>query len=388
MNQRTLFIADYLREIFTLAELCSRYGISRKTGYKWISRHEIEGVAGLKDRSRRPKNCPHESPDFLVNAIIEIRKKHPFYGPKKLLKLLKGRSPHWSLPAESTIAAILKRNGLITHSRRRRRPGHPGRPDTPMKAPNALWAADFKGQFKTGNGQYCYPLTISDGYSRFLLGCQALVSPCHKDSRAVFRRTFKQYGLPHVIRTDNGTPFASTALGRLSKLSVWWIRLGIYPELIEPGCPQQNGRHERMHKTLKQSTTRPAAATMRGQQRRFNSFVEEYNHVRPHESLGQETPASFYDPSSRPYPKKIPQIEYPAHYEVRYVSRNGGIRWHSNWVNVSHVLAEQYVGLEEVDNDIWDVYFGTLKLGRLHEKDLRIEDALGRKARKKCYPSA
>jgi hypothetical protein len=251
-----------------------------------------------------------------------------------------------------------------------------------MQAPNQIWTADFKGQFRTRDGLYCYPLTVVDGYSRFLLACQGLLSTKHSDSRLVFLRLFKEHGLPTIIRTDNGVPFATTALGRLSLLSVWWIRLGIYPELIEPAHPEQNGRHERMHRTLKAETTHPPGGNLSSQQRRFNQFREEYNYERPHEALDQETPASKYHPSTREMPRHLHPIDYPAHYEVRLVSRNGGIRWDHQWVNVTHTLGGEYVGLEEVDNDLWDVYFGPLKLGRFDERTLRIEDHLGRTQRR------
>ena len=199
----------------------------------------------------------------------------------------------------------------------------------------------------------------------------------------MFLKAFHEFGLPRFIRTDNGTPFATTAIGRLSRLSMWWIRLGIFPELIEPGRPQQNGRHERMHRTLKQETTRPSAATLRGQQIRFNRFREEFNNVRPHEALDLETPASCYKASSRPYPGRAPQVEYPDHFEKRLVSRNGGIRWRCEWVNVTHVLQTEYVGLEEVDDGRWDVYFGQVRLGQLDERTFTIKDALGRRVRRR-----
>ena len=386
MDQRTLFVADYLRELFSMTELCERFGISRKTGYKWLARYQAEGPSGLLDRSRRPKSCPHQTPVRIVEAVLEARRRHPSWGAKKLLPILMRRHPDWPWPARSTVCDILKREGRIPPRRRRRRPGHPGRPQTPMTAPNEIWTADFKGQFRTGDGQYCYPLTVADGFSRYILGCQALLSPSLKGTQAVFGRLFREFGLPQIIRTDNGAPFATCAIRRLSRLSIWWIRLGIYPELIEPAHPEQNGRHERMHRTLKAETTRPPAATCRGQQRRFNRFLDEFNNERPHEALGQHPPASVYRPSSRRLPKRLPQVAYPLHFETRRVSRNGGIRWKSRWVNVGKVLEEQYIGLEEVDNGLWEVYFGSLKLGRLDEQDYRIEDSRGRKRRRKVLP--
>jgi hypothetical protein len=251
-----------------------------------------------------------------------------------------------------------------------------------MAAPNAVWCADYKGQFKTGDGRYCYPLTVTDGFSRYLLGCQGLSSTKAAEAQPVFTRLFKEYGLPLRIRTDNGVPFATTTLARLSTLSAWWVRLGILPECIEPGRPDQNGRHERMHRTLKAATTRPAAGSLGAQQRRFNGFREEFNHERPHEALDQRTPATYYHPSPRPMPDRLPPLEYPDRFEVRYVSANGGIRWNHRWVNVSTVCVGEYVGLEEIDDGIWNVYFGSLRLGRLLERHMRIEDAYGRLRRR------
>ena len=260
MDQRVQFIAEYQRAVFDITELARRYGISRKTAYKWIERYEIGGPAGLVDRSRRPAHCPHRTPPATIAALLEVRRHHPTWGAKKLLKVVATRQPTWTLPARSTVCDLLDRAGLITAPGRRRVPAHPGRPLIPMTAPNGTWTADFKGQFKTRNGVYCYPLTVVDGFSRYLLACHGLLSTAIATARPIFLHLFQEYGLPGIIRTDNGVPFATTALGRLSTLSVWWIRLGILPELIAPASPQQNGRHERMHRTLKAEATRPPAA--------------------------------------------------------------------------------------------------------------------------------
>ena len=382
MDQRTQFIADHLRETQTITELCDRYGVSRKTGYKWIDRYLRLGPAGLEERSRRPHRAPNQTADEIVAAILEARHRHPAWGGKKLRVLLQRRHPRWTLPGRSTVCDILSRHGLVPTRRQRRRIGHPGKPTTIMGAPNAVWCADYKGQFKTGDGRYCYPLTVTDGFSRYLLGCQGLGSTAVAEAQPVFTRLFKEYGLPLRIRTDNGVPFATTTLARLSKLSAWWVRLGILPEFIEPGRPDQNGRHERMHRTLKAATTRPAAGSLGAQQRRFNGFREEFNHERPHEALDQQTPATCYHPSPRPMPDRLPSLEYPDRFEVRYVSANGGIRWNHKFVTVSQVCVGEYVGLEEIDDGIWNVYFGPLKLGRLLERHMRIEDAYGRLKRK------
>ncbi len=326
MDQRTQFVADYLRGLHTVTELAGRFDISRKTAYKWIDRYEEAGVSGLVDRSRRPQSCPHETPQAIVDAILDARRHHPRWGAKKLPRILRRKDPREIWPARTTVCDLLKRHDLIPKTRRRPHLSHPGRPLTPMTEPNGIWTADFKGQFKTRDGVYCYPLTLVDGYSRFLLACQGLRATAIDLARPIFRRAFQEFGLPRIIRSDNGVPFATTALGRLSVLSVWWIRLGIHPELIQPAHPEQNGRHERMHRTLKAHATRPPAANLQAQQTRFNRFRTEYNEERPHEALAQETPGSVYHPSPRPFPDRVPPLQYPAHFEVRRVSENSGIR--------------------------------------------------------------
>lgn len=382
MDQRTQFIADYLRRTLDMTELCARYGISRKTGYKWIDRYLEHGPAGLEEASRRPDSSPRQTPAEIVDALLEVRRHHPSWGAKKLLVFVGKQHPAWDLPGRSTVCDLLKRHGLIPRQRHRRAVGHPGKPTAPMLAPNDVWCADFKGEFKTGDGVYCYPLTVTDGYSRYLLGCDALSSTQAAEAKPVFMRLFQEFGLPQRIRSDNGVPFATPTLARLSTLSAWWVRLGILPDLIEPGKPQQNGRHERMHRTLKAETTRPPAANRRAQQQKFNRFRAEFNEERPHEALDMATPASVYAPSPRAMPDKLPPLEYPDRFEVRYVSANGGIRWNKAWVNVSVTCAGEYVGLEEIDDGVWNVYFGPLKLGRLLEKYMRIEDAYGRLKRR------
>ena len=377
MDQKTQFIADFLRHSQSIADLCRHYNISRKTAYKWINRYRQNSISGLEDRSRKPRSCPHQTDPDIVEAILLARRHHPTWGAKKLLKLLSKRYPDRIWPARTTVCDLLARHGLVKKSRKRRHLPHPGKPSSIISAPNQVWCADFKGQFKTKDGRYCYPLTIADGFSRYLIGRQGLLTTECASAKPIFEKVFREFGLPERIRTDNGVPFATASLARLSSLSAWWIRLGILPELIEPGKPQQNGRHERMHRTLKAEATRPAAGNLRAQQRKFNSFREEYNQLRPHEAINLETPASVYRASPRPYPKRVPPLQYPARFETRYVSHNGGIRWNCDWVNVSITCAGEYVGLEEIDNGIWDVYFGPVKLGRLIEEQMRIEDASG-----------
>lgn len=382
MEQRVQFIRDWRSARLTIADLCALYDISRKTGYKWIERYIEEGPDGLLERSHVAQTVHNKTLPEVEQAILAMRLAHPSWGPKKLLHKLGQRQPRLVLPGRSTVADILSRNGLITQRPRRRTIGHPGKPTQQILLPNDCWSADFKGQFRTGDGLYCYPLTVTDNYSRFLLECQALAGTQLEPSKIVFTRLFKQYGLPRRIRTDNGVPFASHTLGRLSRLSAWWVRLGIFPEFIEPGKPQQNGKHERMHRTLKDETTKPPAANSRAQQRKFNAFKREFNEERPHEALDMNTPAQLYQPSNRPMPDKLPPLEYPDRFEVRYVSANGGIRWKQQWVNVTTALIGEYVGLEEIDDGLWDVYFGPLKLGRLLERHMRIEDHLGRLKRR------
>jgi transposase len=237
MDQRTQFIADHLRDVLSITELCDEYGVSRKTGYKWIERYLRQGPGGLEERSRRPRRSPNQTAEEIVTAILEARHRHPSWGGKKLLALLHRRHPRWLLPGRSTACDILSRHGMVPTRRHRRRIGHPGKPTTQIFAPNDVWSADYKGQFRTGDGRYCYPLTVTDGFSRYLLGCQALSSTAGAEAKPVMTRLFQEYGLPTRIRTDNGVPFATTTLARLSKLSAWWVRLGILPELIEPGRP-------------------------------------------------------------------------------------------------------------------------------------------------------
>ena len=374
MDQKTRFIADYLTGFFSHTELCHSYGISRPTGYKWIDRYEAEGSAGLVDRSRCPHHCPQETPREIVAAIVELRKQKG-WGPKKLLKILSARFPAAQLPARSTCNAILARHGLIVKRRRRSQIGHPGNQAEVPIEPNQMWAADFKGEFKTRDGRYCYPLTVTDSYSRYLLGCQRLFSTRIDEAKPVFLGLFRKFGLPDRILTDNGSPFAARSLARLSQLSAWWVRLGIRPILIEPGKPQQNGRHERFHRTLKAGTAKPPAGNRSAQQRRFNRFRFEYNEERPHEALDLETPASFYTPSSRALPAHPPHLDYPDYWEKRKVTFNRSMKWHGKDVLVSLPCVGQYVGLEEIYDGVWHVYLGPVRLGTFYEETLRIVDS-------------
>ena len=370
--ERMECLVDYRSGLFTVSFLAERHGVSRKTLYKWIERFEEEGVAGLLDQIRRPRSHPNQTPEEIERALTAFRRKHPDWGPKKIVHVLSTRDEETLWPARSTVAAILKRNGLVKARRRRRPVGHPGHPTTVANEPNELWATDFKGEFLTGDGIYCYPLTVTDLYSRYLVGCKGLLSTKTDGVKKDFERLFREYGLPQAIRSDNGVPFASTGLGRLSRLSVWWIKLGIRPELTQPARPDQNGSHERMHRTLKRATTRPPGGDLVRQQKRFDTFRQEFNTERPHEAIGMKRPAELYRPSPRPFPSVLPAIEYPGHFEVRRVSRNGGIRWKRGWLNVSHPLIDEHVGLEEVDDGAWDLYFGSLLLGRFDEREQKL----------------
>jgi transposase InsO family protein len=316
----------------------------------------------------------HATPEPVVAALLALRRRRPRWGAKKLLWQLAQREPTWRLPALSTAQAILKRHGLVPPRRARRRHAHPGRPPVASAVPNALWTADFKGEFKTCDGRYCYPLTIIDDASRFVLACDALLHPTHVTTQARFRQAFRTYGLPRAIRTDNGAPFASVGLGRLSRLAVWWLRLGITPVLIQPARPDQNGRHERFHKTLKAETTRPPSACRAAQHRRFTRYRHDFNHARPHEALGQVPPAARYTRSAHRLPRQLAPLTYPRHFEQRRVSPNGCIKWHSRFVFVSQVLVGETLGFEERVDHLWDVYFGSRHLGLFHETSDFIED--------------
>ena len=378
MDQRVRFVSEHLKSYYPVKELCDQFEISRKTGYKWLNRYREFGPAGLEDKSRRPRRCPHQTEEEVVEDMLRERKKHPSWGPKKLLQVLLARHRAEALPAISTAADILKRNGLIVPGKRRLRRKHPGCPRGMTQAPNDIWTADYKGHFKTRNGRYCYPLTVCDMHSRYLLGCDAHDAISLKSTKRHFTELFREFGLPERIRTDNGVPFASSAIARLSTLSAWWIKLGIYPEQIEPGKPQQNGKHERMHLTMKKEATIPPEKNIAAQQKRFDRFREEFNGERPHEALGMKTPSAIYRPSARLMPKKLGTFDYPLHVEVRRVSKNGGIRWNGEWVNVSTTLAEEYVGFEEMEGGIFDVHFCDFRIGRFFEKENRIKDVIER----------
>ena len=375
MDERLSFIARHL-EGEGMSDLCREFGISRKTGYKILARYKEEGVTAISDRSRRPWRYANQLPPQLEALIVGLRKNKPHWGARKLRELLVRRLPgDVKVPAISTIHAVLDRNGLVRHQGRPRHRAQ-GTPLSAGAAPNDLWCVDFKGEFRLGNSQYCYPLTVTDHASRYLLLCEALDSTREDPAIAAFEHLFRERGLPAAIRSDNGVPFASpNALFGLSRLAVWWLRLGIGIERIKPGRPQQNGRHERMHLTLKKETTRPPGMNSLQQQARFDTFSREFNTERPHEALDMQCPADRYTPSAKPY-DGLPELDYPLHDRVYLVTACGRVCMHRKKINISTVLAGQKVGLREVDEGIWLVSFMHYDLGYidLEQKTLQPLD--------------
>lgn len=365
--ERVRFVQLYQSGDFTKAELCRRFGVSRETAYKWLRRFEAEGLDGLYDRSRAANAHPHAMPEDVAERVLAVRRAHPTWGPRKIVAWLEERFPDRDWPAPSSCGDLLKRNGLVLPRKRRLRPQPAAKPYLGYDAPNAVWCADFKGKFRTRDGIYCHPLTISDGYSRFLLRCTALAQPTDEAVRRVFLGVFKQYGLPQAIRTDNGTPFAGVGLGGLTKLSVWWAKLGIRLERIEPGKPQQNGRHERMHRTLKLETAFPPHAHHAAQQRAFDRFRREYNQERPHEALGQKPPTRFYQPSSKPLPACLEPPAYAPWFERRMVNGVGQMKWRGHAVFISEALVGEPIGLEPIADGVWHVHFGPMLLAEFDE---------------------
>ena len=350
------------------AQLCRRFGISRAKGYKWVARFEALGAAGLADQKPVARRHPNETPTAVVDAIVALRKQRPFDGPKKLRALLLTREPALAVPAVSTIGEVLDRYGLIRPRKLRLRVPPSSSPLAHAGEPNDVWCTDFKGDFRLGEGGRCYPLTLTDAVSRYLFKCEGMAHPTEELARPHFELAFREFGLPVRMRSDNGVPFASKAIGGLSKLSVWWVRLGITPERIDPGKPQQNGRHERMHQTLKQQTASPPKATMADQQRAMDAFRRDYNEVRPHEALGQTTPASHYAPSRRTMPEVLRDPEYADDFEVRRVGSNGYISWSGQRLRLTTLLADQPVGFKAADEDEWELHYGPLLLGWVHRR--------------------
>lgn len=362
-EQRRQFVSAYASGVWSMTELCARYGITRPTGYKWVARWEAEGDAGMAERSRVPRHCPHALTAAVREALLGARRRYG-WGATKLLAVLRRQHPREVWPARSTVNALLEREGLLVKQRRRRTGTHPGAAPLETTAPNQIWPADFKGQFRTRDGVYCYPLTVTDHFSRRLLLCRALPSVRTREAQPAFARLFREIGLPEAIRTDNGAPFASRGLHGLAPLNVWWMQLGIVHQRIRPGRPQANGTHERMHRELKRETAAPPAASLRAQQRRFDTFRARYNDERPHEALGLRPPATLWAPSARPMPDRITPPTYPTHFLVRRVRSGGTIKVRGQVAYLSAVLDDQYVGLEAIADGIWNIVYYRTVLGR------------------------
>jgi putative transposase len=387
MDQRVAFIADWLRDEWTMSDLAHRYGISRKTAYKWVERYEGDPAHGLADRSRAPKQHGRAMADHVRDAVLALRRGHPRWGPKKLRAVLRERAPRRAWPAASTMGDLLRREGLSQPRRRTRYVVPLTAPLAAAAVPNDVWSADFKGWFRTGDGTRCDPLTITDACSRFVLCCR-IVSPTDIGVRPWFERTFREYGLPRALRTDNGPPFATPGPGQLSQVAVWWLKLGIQLDRIDPGHPEQNGRHERFHLTLQEETTTPPARTSRQQQARFDRLRHEFNTERPHEALGQQPPSRVHVASSRPYPTRLEDPWYDATHEVRRVRHNGEIKWRGELVFISAAVRREVVGIAETARGDWIVRFMHLELGRIDRDTRRFTAAWHGRRRPRAVAAA
>ena len=373
MEEKARFVFEYQQDEHTMTELCERYGIARETGYVWWRRYRAQGLEGLLELNRAPARHPNQTPAAIEQAVLELRQAHMRWGPRKLKRILERDQPGRAWPAASTMGALLKREGLVVPRKKRRKTAPYTEPLAHADAANRVWCADFKGWFRTANGTRIDPLTISDAHSRYLLRCQAVEKTDTARVQAIFEAAFREYGMPTAIRTDNGAPFASTAIAGLSRLAVWWIKLGIIPERIAAGHPEQNGRHERMHRTLKQEVAMPPAQDRRAQQRALEHFRQEYNQVRPHEALGMKTPASVYVASAHEYPRQVPEPEYPDSMLVRPVHSKGHFRWKKRHdVFLSEVLWGERIGLLPIDERWFTVYFAHVPLARFDSRERRV----------------
>jgi transposase InsO family protein len=367
VDQRREFVEEWLRRRVPLKELCARFAVSRKTGYKWLARFYQEGVGGLVDRSRAPRQRPQAVSEEIAESVVQLRKKHAFWGPKKLRAWLEQRRPDVKWPALSTIAELLKKRGLVPERKRRQRAPVATQPLAAATEPNVVWSGDYKGCFRVA-GRWCHPLTITDNSSRYLLRVEVTNGTGEEEARRVFESAFREFGLPWRIRTDNGSPFASRGIGGLTRLSVWWVKLGITPERIQPGHPQENGRHERMHRTLKAEAATPARPSAEEQQRAFDEFRKYFNEERPHEALEQRTPASWYQPSTRSMPTALSEPDYPEDFMLRRIPPNGRISLGSGMLGLGSVLGGEVVGIEEIADDIWQLWFGPIYLGLVRKE--------------------
>jgi putative transposase len=373
MEERMKFIATLLEGEISMAALCRHYGISRKTGHKLWQRYQDWGFDGLADRSRAPLHHPHAVTQAVQDLLLDARALHPTWGPLKLRAFVHRHHPTLVLPVPSTIGELLRRHGITrTPKRHRRATPSAAPPFAASLQPNGIWCIDFKGWFRTQDRQRCDPLTLTDAASRFLLRCRIVPRTNTTQVRSVLESAFREYGLPDAMRSDNGPPFASTAFGGLSRMSIWWIQLGIKPQRIEPGKPEQNGRHERMHLTLKDEAANPPATSLRQQQRTFDRWREEYNEQRPHEALQQQTPAQCYRPSLRPYPRRLVEITYPETMTVRSVRPSGEFNWAGRRLYLSEALAGQPIGLEPLNGPYWRIYYSDVALGLLNEKTFKL----------------
>ena len=368
MDEKIQLIGDWLKEEYTVTELAEYYKVSRKTVYKWLGRYEERGISALEDLSHAPHTHPNSTPPGIVDSLINTKLKHKNWGPKKIVAWLEKHDTETSWPAPSTTGSILKKEGLVKKRHLKRHTPPYTEPFGDCERPNDVWSIDYKGQFRMGDRRLCYPLTMSDNFSRYLLACQGLFHPNYEKTQPWLERAFREYGLPLAMRNDNGAPFASVGLGGISALSVWLIKLWIRPERIAPGHPEQNGRHERMHRSLKEETANPPKANMEEQQKAFDYFIEEYNTERPHEALGQEVPASLYEPSRRIFPEKLPEVEYESWFTVRQVRTNGCIKWKGGFVYISEALIGEPVGLKQISDSAWVVRFSFYPLGILDER--------------------
>lgn len=374
MEQRVEMVGDWLRDEFSITELSKIYGVSRVTIYKWLKRFKAEGPGGFREHSRTPHQHPNAVPAEIVRLLVSARLSHQRWGPKKIQKWLRERYPDEEWPSLSTMSVIFKREGLVKPRRIRHAVAAYTTPFLECNRPNKVWSADFKGQFRTADGKLCYPLTITDNFSRFILLCRGLRRPTHDEVRPWFESTFRRYGLPEAMRTDNGSPFASVGLGGLSRLSAWFIKLGIRPERIEKAHPEQNGRHERMHRTLKEATAVPPQANLSKQQKTFNSFVEEYNFDRPHEALGMEKPGAVYEFSERVYTTKTAPMRYAPELAVRPVRTSGEILWKGKRIYISQALSGEQIGLLQLEEEHrWEIRYGFQKLGVLDDYSCMVK---------------
>ncbi len=378
MDQRAEFVKLWLTENYTKVELCKRFEISRPTGDLWIRRFLAEGEPGMADRSRAPRRHPNQTPAWQCDRIVEMRKARPSMGPRKIVEMLKRAEPDIVWPAYSTADEILHRAGLVAPRKRSRRrvPLDPA-PFGACDRPNAVWSADFKGQFRTRDGRWCYPLTVTDNHSRYLLLCEGMTCTKGALTNPRLTRLLQEYGLPVALRTDNGAPFASNGLGGLSALSVGLIKLGIRHERTDPGRPDQNGRHERMHKSLKAEAINPPEKNRVEQQKTFDAYLRHFNFERPHEALGNDVPADYYAPSAKPYPSKLEPIEYPGEFTVRRVRQRGEIKWKGGLIYVSEVLAKEPIGLEAIGDGLWNIHFSFQLIGTLDERSQKTNPLQG-----------